>query len=67
MPTLVVGGTEDVLAPVSYSEQLHSNIKNSLLRIIENAGHMVMVEAHQEFNAVLEEFLLDLLVNSLYG
>lgn len=67
MPTLVVGGTEDVLAPVSYSEQLHSNIKNSLLRIIENAGHMVMVEAHQEFNSVLEEFLLDLLVNSLYG
>ncbi|MDY0091793.1 MAG: alpha/beta hydrolase [Candidatus Vecturithrix sp.] len=67
MPTLVVAGTEDILAPVSYAEQLHANIKHSELRIIENAGHMVMVEAHQEFNAVLEEFLLDLLVNSLYG
>ena len=67
MPVLVVAGADDILAPVSYSEQLHANIKNSTLRIIENAGHMVMVEAHQEFNAVLEEFLLDLLVNSLYG
>lgn len=67
MPTLVVAGAEDILAPVSYSEQLHANIKNSELRVIEHAGHMVMVEAHQEFNAVLEEFLLDLLVNSLYG
>jgi pimeloyl-ACP methyl ester carboxylesterase len=67
MPTLVVGGADDILAPVSYSEQLHANIKNSQLKVIENAGHIVMVEAHQEFNAVLEEFLLDLLVNSLYG
>jgi pimeloyl-ACP methyl ester carboxylesterase len=67
MPTLVVGGADDVLAPVDYSEQLHANIKNSELQIIEHAGHMVMVEAHQEFNAVLEEFLLNLLVNSLYG
>lgn len=67
MPSLVVAGADDILAPVSYSEQLHANIKNSEFRVIENAGHMVMVEAHQEFNAVLEEFLLDLLVNSLYG
>lgn len=67
MPTLVIGGADDVLAPVDYSEQLHANIKNSDLQIIEHAGHMVMVEAHQEFNTVLEEFLLNLLVNSLYG
>ena len=67
MPTLVIGGADDVLAPVDYSEQLHANIKNSELQIIEHAGHMVMVEAHQEFNAVLEEFLLNLLVNTLYG
>ncbi len=67
MPTLVIAGADDILAPVSYSEQLHANIKNSDLSVIEHAGHIVMVEAHQEFNAVLEEFLLDLLVNSLYG
>jgi pimeloyl-ACP methyl ester carboxylesterase len=67
MPTLIMGGADDILAPVSYAEQLHASIKNSQLKIIENAGHMVMVEAHQEFNAVLEEFLLELLVNSLYG
>ena len=67
MPTLVIGGADDILAPVDYSEQLHANIKDSDLEIIENAGHMVMVEAHKEFNTVLEEFLLNLLVNSLYG
>jgi pimeloyl-ACP methyl ester carboxylesterase len=66
-PTLVIGGADDILAPPSYSEQLHANIKNSQLMIIKHAGHMVMVEAHQEFNTALEEFLLDLLVNSLYG
>lgn len=67
MPVLVIGGADDVLAPVAYSEQLHANIKHSQLKIIENVGHIVMVEAPQEFNALLEEFLLDLLVNSLYG
>ncbi|MBD3305814.1 alpha/beta fold hydrolase [candidate division KSB3 bacterium] len=67
MPTLIIAGADDILAPVSYAEQLHANIKNSDLHIIENAGHIVMVEAYQEFNSVLEEFLLDLLVDSLYG
>ncbi|MCP4400323.1 MAG: alpha/beta hydrolase [bacterium] len=67
MPSLVIGGADDILAPVAYSEQLHANIKNSALQIIEAAGHMVMVEAPQKFNAALEEFLLNLLVNSLYG
>jgi pimeloyl-ACP methyl ester carboxylesterase len=67
MPILIVGGEDDILAPVAYSEQLHASIKNSELKIIHNAGHMVMVEAYQEFNTVLEEFLLDLLVDSLYG
>ncbi len=67
MPTLVVAGTEDILvAGKPESRTPYANIKHSELRIIENATTWSSVEAHQEFNAVLEEFLLVIcLVNSL--
>lgn len=56
-PTLVVVGREDNLTPPKYSEYLRANIPNSTLEVIEDAGHMVMLEQPDRFNAALERFL----------
>lgn len=57
IPTLVVCGSQDMLAPVKYSEYLAAKIPFSCLDIIPDCGHMLMLEKPQEFNEVLEKFL----------
>jgi pimeloyl-ACP methyl ester carboxylesterase len=56
-PTLIVGGSEDLLTPPWFQQYLHEKIENSILKIIDGAGHFSMIEKPQEFNAVLAEFL----------
>lgn len=56
-PTLIVGGSEDLLTPPWFQQYLHEKIENSILKIIDGAGHFPMVEKPQEFNAVLAAFL----------
>lgn len=57
LPTLIVCGVEDRLAPVKYSEYLKDNISNSKFVAIADAGHMVMLEKPEEFNKELERFV----------
>lgn len=56
-PTLIVGGSEDLLTPPWFQRYLHEKIENSILKIIDGAGHFPMVEKSQEFNAILAAFL----------
>jgi 3-oxoadipate enol-lactonase len=60
VPTLVVGGTEDVGAPVPEIERMHSGVRGSRMRIIQNAGHYAALERPQEFAEILREFLMTL-------
>lgn len=57
VPTLIICGREDEVTPLQESEFMHKNIKGSLLRIIENAGHVSNLEEPWEFNKILLEFL----------
>jgi len=66
LPTLVVCGTEDPLISIATSKYLQEHIPDSQLSIIKGAGHMVMVEYPKEFNTVLEQFIINLVVNSLW-
>lgn len=56
-PTLVIVGDEDKLTPPKWSEYLHSNIKNSKMRIVKTAGHMVMVEKPDDVNTSIVSFM----------
>lgn len=56
-PTLVLGATADRLTPPKYSHYLAENIPNSQLQIIEQAGHMMMLEKPQQTNASIEKFI----------
>lgn len=57
LPTLVVCGNDDRLTPVKYAHYLADRIKGSTLKIIEGAGHMVMVERPDHFNTAVEDFI----------
>jgi pimeloyl-ACP methyl ester carboxylesterase len=57
LPTLILCGEDDELTPVKYSQFLHSQIEGSILEVLSNAGHMVMMEAPQAFNEKIAEFV----------
>ena len=50
IPTLIIVGAQDMMTPVKYSQYLHSQIENSKLLVIENAGHSVMLEQSSKVN-----------------
>ena len=60
IPSLVIVGKEDVLTPVINSFYLKENLINSRYHLIKNAGHISNMEKPEEFNKVLDEFLLSL-------
>lgn len=56
-PTLIVCGAEDKMTPPKYAEFLAQNIAGAELYILENAGHLVMLEQRVEFNRVVGEWV----------
>jgi pimeloyl-ACP methyl ester carboxylesterase len=58
MPCLVLCGSEDKLAPPKLSEALKESIEGSVLKIIPDAGHTVMIERYKEMNEAVQAFIL---------
>ncbi|MDE3722206.1 alpha/beta fold hydrolase [Nocardiopsis sp. N85] len=56
-PTLLVAGQEDVFTPPDFTEAMHVRIPDSVVEIIEGAGHLPNLERPQRFNEVLRRFL----------
>lgn len=59
-PALVMCGALDKMTPLSLSRQLAAGLPQAELRIIPEAGHMLMLEKPEEVAAALAEFLEDL-------
>lgn len=59
-PTLILCGAEDKMAPPKLSESLRDGITGSTFHIVENAGHMVMLEQPDKVANLLKKFLDDL-------
>jgi pimeloyl-ACP methyl ester carboxylesterase len=57
LPTLVMCGADDRMAPLRYSEYLSLSIKHAQLVVIPDAGHMVMIEKPKEVAGVLSDFI----------
>ncbi|GGD23454.1 alpha/beta fold hydrolase [Nocardioides daphniae] len=53
-PCTVIGGTLDKLTGIGHSRKLHSRIPGSELFEVNGAGHMVLLERHDEVNAELD-------------
>lgn len=56
VPTLVLGGSHDKLAPPEQMRDIYLAIPQAGLRIIENSGHFLNIEKPQEFNRLLTGF-----------
>jgi pimeloyl-ACP methyl ester carboxylesterase len=59
-PTLVMCGADDKMTPPALSQFLRDNIPGAQLSLIENAGHMAMLENAEAFNGALKSFALSL-------
>jgi len=59
-PTLIICGTEDRMTPPAASHFLHEAIAGSELELIDNAGHMVMLEKPDLVSARIAQFLAEL-------
>lgn len=57
VPCLIVCGDMDKLTPLKYSQYFKDKIKNSILSVIRDAGHMVMLEKPEEVNLAIKEFI----------
>ena len=57
VPTLVLHGDCDVRAPLAVADALHTAIPGSRLEVLPGVGHVSCVEAPQEFNREVREFL----------
>ena len=56
-PTLVIGGSEDRMAPQKFADFLAKSIHGAGLEILTPSGHYPMVEQEDGFNRCLEAFL----------
>jgi pimeloyl-ACP methyl ester carboxylesterase len=57
VPTLLVYGDRDVRAPLAIAETLHTAIPGSRLVVLPGVGHVSCVEAPQQFNREVRDFL----------
>lgn len=57
LPALVLCGREDTLCPVSRHEVMAGLLANSVLEVVEGAGHMPTLEQPETTNAALRRWL----------
>jgi pimeloyl-ACP methyl ester carboxylesterase len=57
VPCLVLVGNADKLTPVKYSKFFDDTIENSTLKVIEDAGHSVMLEKPDHVNKAIKNFV----------
>lgn len=58
-PVLLVWGKEDTITPAFVGEKFHELLPDSRLFILERCGHAPMMEHSDEFNRLLNEFLVE--------
>ena len=56
VPTLVIGGTADLITPPSESRRIARLVPGARLELLEGAGHMLMLERTETVNALITDF-----------
>jgi pimeloyl-ACP methyl ester carboxylesterase len=57
VPTIVITGEEDIIAPVEEARAMSDAIRGSAFEVIPGAGHLSNIERPAAFDAVFAEFL----------
>lgn len=58
IPVCLIWGKQDIITPPEVAEEFHANIKGSELHWIDQCGHAPMMEQYEQFNSILDSFLL---------
>jgi pimeloyl-ACP methyl ester carboxylesterase len=56
-PALVIWGNRDAITPREQPEELAGKLPQGRLQVIDGAGHVVMIDARDEFNRLVAEFI----------
>ncbi len=56
IPTLVIGGTADVITPPGDSQRMYESIPDARIEMLEDGGHMLMLERADIVNELLVDF-----------
>jgi non-heme chloroperoxidase len=56
VPTLVIGGTHDVITPPAEARRIAETIPGARLELLDGAGHMVMLERADELDDLVTGF-----------
>ncbi|MCB9450172.1 MAG: alpha/beta hydrolase [Anaerolineaceae bacterium] len=59
-PTLIIGGTNDNMTPLKFSQYLHDHIAGSELAVVETGAHMMMLEQPQFVADSVQKWLTNL-------
>lgn len=59
-PVLVMTGEEDRTFPVKETKAMADSIPNAVFKVLPNVGHLAALEAPQQVNETIEEFLVSL-------
>jgi 3-oxoadipate enol-lactonase len=57
VPALVIWGSRDKITPRELPEELARKLPVARFHIIQGAGHVVMVDARNEFNRTVADFI----------
>ena len=57
VPALIIAGTHDPLTPPKYAEFMATKVPNSTLRLLDGAGHMLVMERALEVASWIRDFL----------
>jgi pimeloyl-ACP methyl ester carboxylesterase len=57
VPTLIIAGSDDWVAPAQGAERLHAAIPDSDLVVFEDSGHFPFIEEHDRFVSLVAAWL----------
>ncbi|MCL2567358.1 MAG: alpha/beta hydrolase [Alphaproteobacteria bacterium] len=57
IPTLIIGGKQDTITPLSIMEEMVSNLRNGTMASIDNCGHLSPLDQPEALTAILELWL----------
>ena len=63
-PTLVISGLDDKIVPIENSEIIHEKLPNSKFIKFRDSGHLVNMERHNDYNAVIDKFCTSVMSKS---
>ena len=56
LPTLVIGGTDDVITPLRDSQYIARKVPGARLEVLDGGGHMLMLERAETVDQLLVDF-----------